>query len=530
MLVVRNGRPGSTTRLLNATRPRDAGIAKKQFSTLNLILSWSIAIKYGSRFTQDLYMTRVVVFIPGIMGSTLFQGTMQVWPGILRREALFGLRGPRFNALLDPKLTVGDVFWSFKGVPVYREVIPLLNGCGYFENNYTLYFCPYDWRKSNEESAHTLSTVIEKVGSNHNYKASITLVAHSMGGLVARYYLESDDFKDNPGYSLVSDLYALGSPHLGAPVAVIRALGHEKMEFLSKSQIQRLSSVPGFSSLYELFPPDDEPANWHNPSLPPVKPENALDTPGLPSPHNVGIARGFHSKLKRPVAQLDRVRYFFFAGTTVNTISNIWHDPVSSSIVPGRRDAGGDGTVPVWSASPGLVQREYVGKNHMTMFRDFYLRYTLELLLKAPAGPFIPSPIAPPGGGAATIQTGKLPPNGIQVTIDEFVVEPNQILTLQVKLGQPQRGFRGRILVERAITENEEEEPRFEVVSEDGFFYEGGIGADQQQLRVAAPSESGGYRITVTLSNFEKGGQDYFFVQEFEVEEQGEKEKEKESS
>jgi pimeloyl-ACP methyl ester carboxylesterase len=464
-------------------------------------------------------MTRVVIFIPGIMGSTLYKGTDQVWPGLLRREAIWQLQVPRFNALLDPDLSVKDVLWSFQGFPVYQDVIPLLNRCGYHENQGTLYFCPYDWRKSNKESAWTLKALMDRVASEHNGKASITLVAHSMGGLVARYYLESKIFKDDPSYFLISDFYALGTPHLGAPVAVIRALGREKMQFLSASQIMRLSSVKGFSSLYELFPPDGEPAKWLNPALPSVMAGNALDTPGLPCPANIVLAREFHSKLRRPVAQSDRVRYFFFAGASMKTVSNIWHDPSSDTVVPGIREEAGDGTVPVWSAAAGSVQCEYVGNDHMKMFRDFYSRYTLELLLKAPARPWNPSQISPPGVVAATGQTGKLSPNDVHVSIDGFVVEPGQSLTLRVRLGRPLRALRGIIFLERIVAENDAAEPRYIEKGQTGFIFEGGVETNQQQLQMTAPRESGGYRVTVRVSDVENAGEDYFFVQEFEVEE-----------
>jgi triacylglycerol esterase/lipase EstA (alpha/beta hydrolase family) len=44
----------------------------------------------------------------------------------------------------------------------------------------------------------------------------ISLVAHSMGGLVARYHLESGHFKGRPGFGRVRRLLTLGTPHNGA--------------------------------------------------------------------------------------------------------------------------------------------------------------------------------------------------------------------------------------------------------------------------------------------------------------------------
>ncbi len=81
--------------------------------------------------------------------------------------------------------------------------------------NYTLgqdyFWAFYDWRKLNEESAQNyLKKTIEeaKQKSDHN---EVNLVAHSMGGLLARSYIQSDNFEDD-----VDRLVTAGTPHLGS--------------------------------------------------------------------------------------------------------------------------------------------------------------------------------------------------------------------------------------------------------------------------------------------------------------------------
>src|SRR3712207_7538424 len=51
---------------------------------------------------------------------------------------------------------------------------------------------------------------------SHHGDAEVSLVAHSMGGLISRYYLESGRFNDRPGFRAVRRLITMGTPHRGA--------------------------------------------------------------------------------------------------------------------------------------------------------------------------------------------------------------------------------------------------------------------------------------------------------------------------
>lgn len=85
----------------------------------------------------------------------------------------------------------------------------------------------YDWRKDNLSSSanylqNLLATVDYLYGRSFDYQ--VFLVGHSMGGLVARAYLEN---LGNPvgkpvdkWYGKIKGLITLGTPHLGAPMAV----------------------------------------------------------------------------------------------------------------------------------------------------------------------------------------------------------------------------------------------------------------------------------------------------------------------
>lgn len=109
-----------------------------------------------------------------------------------------GLMGTWFSRL-DP----------IKGT--YNNLIKNLKNKGYSEQE--LFTFPYDWRNDNEVSANYLAEKMEEIKKVCNCD-KVDLVAHSMGGLIARSYIASDNYKNDVG-----QLIFLGTPHLGSPDA-----------------------------------------------------------------------------------------------------------------------------------------------------------------------------------------------------------------------------------------------------------------------------------------------------------------------
>ena len=92
----------------------------------------------------------------------------------------------------------------------YDDLIATLIANGYTEGE-DLFTFPYEWRDSNVLTANLLDDRIEEVKSICDCD-KVDLVAHSMGGLVARAYIQSVDYDDD-----VDQLIFLGTPHKGAP-------------------------------------------------------------------------------------------------------------------------------------------------------------------------------------------------------------------------------------------------------------------------------------------------------------------------
>lgn len=329
-------------------------------------------------------MTEVVILLPGIMGSTLLKDGELIWPGSLSELLLPYDKLPQ---LMDPDLEVGDIIRSFSISSQYQSLIDALGNAGFTEKSGdfkpTLRVCPYDWRKDNRLAADRLVQVVKQVRADHGGDVIIHLLAHSMGGLVSRYFLESGRYSEDscPGFNNIRRLITMGTPHRGAPLALCAALGQMGRLFLSAAQVKQLAGCYDFPSLYQLFPPPGEPFVWNNAGnqrLAPLKIyDEALSSALKLSSQNLESAASFYRDLnvgKKP----DHVAYFCFAGTHQKTIyaALVGVDPlpaggiqISRSLAGSVLDDAGDGTVPSWSASLDGFQKLAVGGEHGGLYK-----------------------------------------------------------------------------------------------------------------------------------------------------------------
>jgi pimeloyl-ACP methyl ester carboxylesterase len=329
-------------------------------------------------------MTEGVIFVPGIMGSVLQDGNRVVWPGTATD---YVLGYPHMEGLRKLNLQATDIIRSVSYSTQYADLIDGLAKCGFHEGpGGRLRLLPYDWRKDNLIAAHALADSVDEFSTSLGADASIILLAHSMGGLISRCYLESRQFTARSGFGKVSMLITMGTPHRGAPMALAAALGQEKKLWLSKAQVKEIANNPSFPSLYQLLPPRSEPFAWNREHAARLAPYDIYDEEVARqlklSICNLTAAQQFHALLdiqKRP----NHVRYFFFAGTRFGTISSAQivtrDDGVRAEFI-GQDDAG-DGTVPFWSSTQSGVQTEPVGGSHGTIYQNGRLKTLLGVLL-----------------------------------------------------------------------------------------------------------------------------------------------------
>ncbi len=369
------------------------------------------------------------------MGSTLYLGEELIWPGSPTELLLpYG----KMTQLMRPELEARGLILRFTIFSTqYQSLIDDLNACDFTEaaTPPTLFLYPYDWRKANETAADGLADLLDAACAQHGPGVEISLVAHSMGGLVARHYLESGRFTARPGYAAVRRLVTLATPHRGSPLALTAAMGKEKRLFLSADQVLQLASDPRYPSLYQLLPPRDEPFVWDFDVDGEYAPVDVFDPReaaalGLVDA-NLQAAARFHATLDlagRPAA----VRYFFFVGTRQVTpsASALQRAGRAADVVNIEPEDAGDGTVPVWSAGITGIQNRPVGGEHGTIYQNGDLRRTLGALL----------------GKAGVLAAA----DGIELALRDPVVEPGQIVHAALTFASARISVDGELRLERA--------------------------------------------------------------------------------
>ena len=88
----------------------------------------------------------------------------------------------------------------------YDNLIEAMIQSGY-ELNKNLFVFPYDWRRDNAVTASELKEKINEV-KEETQSPKVDLVAHSMGGLISRFYVQSEEYDND-----VDQLIFLGTPH-----------------------------------------------------------------------------------------------------------------------------------------------------------------------------------------------------------------------------------------------------------------------------------------------------------------------------
>jgi len=452
-------------------------------------------------------MAHVAILVPGIMGSVLKHDGQVIWPGPLS-SLIFSYK--LMDKLLEPNLQVPDVIRKVSISTQYRSLIEDLAKCGFREDSepQTLFVCPYDWRKDNATSADTLADKVDEAFNEHGGNVEISIIGHSMGGLVSRYYLESNHYNARPGFQSIRRLLTLGTPHRGSPMALSAAMGREKRLFLSAEQVLRLVSDTRYPSLYQLLPPEGEPFAWNEDKASEYGQINIYDNQVAQSlglvRQNLQSAKDFHSKLdltKRPLFQGNPIRYFFFFGTRQNTVSaatllQTGNNPVMYRVRMTELDDAGDGTVPVWSAFATGMQGQPVGGEHSVIYRNDTLRRTMAILL-----------------GKAGVLAAV--PERVEVALRERVVNPNDRVYVTLSFAEGVDKLDGQLRVQRAQMDEDGNITDFaKPISLHPISYSG-LNAERLTVIFSAPSIPGVYRVAYYPAGYdEPAGSDELFVQQ----------------
>jgi pSer/pThr/pTyr-binding forkhead associated (FHA) protein len=187
---------------------------------------------------------RPVVFIPGFAGSTLWHGSEKIWPS---RQALTQIDLMSMDRPLEAKGLVNEVVIvpNLIKQEQYGCLTDYLKENLHYEAGNDLMEFAYDFRQDNRESAKKLAEAID----SWNVKGPITIIAHSMGCLVARYFIERLG-----GKGKVERVIFLGGPHAGTPYAFASLLKGPNLLPLGLFNERLRKLLATYPSWYQILP------------------------------------------------------------------------------------------------------------------------------------------------------------------------------------------------------------------------------------------------------------------------------------
>ncbi len=205
------------------------------------------ALTMAEEALQKLPSRRPVVFVPGLMGSQLWLGSECVWPNVKlmfkNPELLTYTEDTRIEArgILDEVVVVPNLI---KLDQYNRLGDYLVEHLGY-ERGKDFFEFAYDWRQDVRRSAAQLGQLIETLALSQ----PVIIIAHSLGTLVSRYYIERLD-----GRKRVERVILMGGPHMGVPRALANLLAPPNMLPFGLMGERFRQVVATFRTVYQILP------------------------------------------------------------------------------------------------------------------------------------------------------------------------------------------------------------------------------------------------------------------------------------
>jgi hypothetical protein len=315
-------------------------------------------------------MRDVIVLVPGILGSVLVKDRREVWgvsgqsithnlltfghalksleleAGVGHGDPKDGVSAPR----ILPRLFMIPTFWKADGYGRLRDrllsrftLAPVTD-----DQPGNLIEFPYDWRLSNRLNAQRLAdTVVPHLERwrhlTQNSDARLIFICHSMGGLVARWFLEILG-----GCDVTRMLITIGTPYQGS-VNALEALVNGLFLGLGRIGFSLDKLVRSFPSVYQLLP-TYECLDLGDGNLQTL---SCIDVPSIGrSPIEEALA--FHAQISAAIQKDPRYRTFAIKGIDQPTRQSAVRRGVKVEALRTykKTNLGGDGTVPRPSSHP----------------------------------------------------------------------------------------------------------------------------------------------------------------------------------
>ncbi|MBM3225841.1 MAG: hypothetical protein FJZ47_18870, partial [Candidatus Tectomicrobia bacterium] len=300
-----------------------------------------------------------VIVLPGFSGSHLASGTHRVWaePGMLMFSGLASLDIDATGVTPD-----GLVASSYQ------------NLCQYVSRSFDVFPFPYDWRQSVCSSAALLADLVHQLLDDpRRHGLPVSLLAHGMGGLVARALLaDSKVLWDRMSERVKAPLVMLGVPQTGSHATVALLLGRDRLikhlALLDPSHTPRavLAILSRFPGLLERLPAEErlfQEATWQH--------WHEIDDPSgqawvIPAPQHLEQAQATQLKLAAAWTEDQMARVCAIAGRAEATPVDIQvaQQPDGSSRLLLLATPHGDGRVPWHTAVTPQPPTWYVEAAH----------------------------------------------------------------------------------------------------------------------------------------------------------------------
>jgi pSer/pThr/pTyr-binding forkhead associated (FHA) protein len=344
-------------------------VFKSGFSQEELTIADGLDLQRASGLTP-------VIFVPGTMGSELWLGSEKVWPNLnflLKHPEIFRYSEDtrlKPKGILNEMVIVPNLI-SFDQYNLLGDY--LVDELGYERENNFIEFA-YDWRQDVRQSARELARFIE----GWKVDAPITLIAHSLGTLVSRYYVEKLG-----GKSKIGRLLLIGGPHQGVPKIAANLLsGLDLLPFglMGKRLTEIIETFPSCYQILPLYPCGVDQNG---------KQINFLEDESWVKPafrHLHRMAREFRRELGRTssVPTLSIFGYGLKTATEIRLQSDSHGSFLKAlmGIAP-----SGDSSVPESSAVLPRTEIHPVRQYHGTLFNDKDVKMRLKLELLRGPGP-----------------------------------------------------------------------------------------------------------------------------------------------
>jgi len=348
--------------------------------------------------------------VPGILGSYLNKAVddNEVWPSIGQlvlpgsdnylNELKLDVAG---NEIIDiyPSEIIGNVL----GATQYGNLIQKFKDDGY-QLGIDLFLFPYDWRLDVKVASLEFDSIVNEAVLN-SPTGKINIIAHSMGGLLAKDYIIRE------GDSNINKLVFAGTPHLGAPKA-FNALNFGDdfdLKFLSlglnKNKAKEIAQ--NMPAVYELLP-SREYINQAGSYVSDIRIGNPqfltydqteqfmVSDPFLPdyrNPDILDLADQFHQSHDGWVPQSASV-YSLIGCQAYDTIGSFEIEDEDSIDI---NSVTGDGTVPVISANYISAGEKYFVSypttkiNHVGLIKDDLTVDLIHHLVTSTEEPVLPN-------------------------------------------------------------------------------------------------------------------------------------------